>query len=288
MSDHSFSYNNTSRYVQIFLWLIIVVFLVNEATKFDAYQEHVVAADIINQAGRQRMYSQKIAKLTLYVQNGDLFAIQELQETVTRWSLTHRSFMDEQSTLSKFYFSNSSIRRNFEELTVSQQAIENAVYNMVASPNSDHTANVATVMEHERRFLVMMDSIVNQMETESGRSYYRSTIMEIAIGIGTFLALSITIFLLLVPTINNLKVKETGLLTSIRVKESLLSEIHHRIKNNLAIISGMFQLQILNKNYSRSTFENAVTRVQSIASIHESYIMMWKLVRLRLISMLMN
>ena len=269
MASESQIFNYFKQHYQIILWVIIVVFLISEATKFDAYQDHVVSSDIINQAGRQRMYSQKIAKLTLYYQNGDQFAIQDLQETVTRWSITHLSFMDENSPLSKFYFSNPSIQRNFVELTISQNAIETAVNEIVANPQIDHTENIAIVMENEGRFLVLMDEIVNQMETESGQQYYKATITEIFIGISTFVALSMTIFFLLVPTINNLRAKETELSVSINEKKALLAEIHHRVKNNLAIISGMFQLQIMNKNYSRNTFENAVTRVQSIASIHE-------------------
>lgn len=236
---------------------------------FDSYQQHVETADIINQAGRQRMYSQKIAKLTLYYNNGDLYALQELRETVTRWSLTHRSFMDENSSLSKFYFSNPLIRQNFEELDVSQKAIENAVNEIIANPQASHAEAVAVVMEHERRFLVIMDTIVNQMESESGRSYYRATILEILIAIFTFLGITSIVFFLLVPTIKELTATTSGLTTSVNEKDALLSEIHHRVKNNLAIVSGIFQLQIFNRNFTQATFENAVNRVQSIASIHE-------------------
>ena len=90
--------------------------------------------------------------------------------------------MDENSSLSTFYYSSPLIRQNFEELSVSQQAIENAVYEMVARPNADHSVHIATVMDQERRFLVLMDTIVNQMEAEASQSYYKVTVIEIVIG----------------------------------------------------------------------------------------------------------
>jgi|GEM_PF-2145551 len=58
---------------------------------------------------------------------------------------------------------------------------------------------------------------------------------------------------------------------SLEEKETLLSEIHHRVKNNLAVISGMLQIQ----SFSESDEEiqqkllNSTLRVKSMANIHE-------------------
>jgi two-component sensor histidine kinase len=57
--------------------------------------------------------------------------------------------------------------------------------------------------------------------------------------------------------------------------ETLLKEIHHRIKNNLNIIASIFGLQILNlkKGISKSAEEvlkDNKMRIESIAMIHES------------------
>lgn len=58
---------------------------------------------------------------------------------------------------------------------------------------------------------------------------------------------------------------------SLKEKEALLAEIHHRVKNNLAVISGIAQLQADHKDdvqLQNDLFET-VGRIQTIASIHE-------------------
>ncbi|MDZ7680461.1 MAG: histidine kinase dimerization/phosphoacceptor domain -containing protein [Fodinibius sp.] len=58
---------------------------------------------------------------------------------------------------------------------------------------------------------------------------------------------------------------------SLREKETLLAEIHHRVKNNLAIITSMMQLQAMDteKSELRDLLQVAQQRIQTIATIHE-------------------
>lgn len=58
---------------------------------------------------------------------------------------------------------------------------------------------------------------------------------------------------------------------SLKEKETLLTEIHHRVKNNLAVVSGMMQLQAFNEEEKKCTNKllNSVSRIKSIALIHE-------------------
>lgn len=69
--------------------------------------------------------------------------------------------------------------------------------------------------------------------------------------------------------ITELVKKENELLESITEKSALLGEIHHRVKNNLAIISGLLQLELMKGANSRFSLEDAVNRIQSIATVHE-------------------
>jgi PAS domain S-box-containing protein len=58
---------------------------------------------------------------------------------------------------------------------------------------------------------------------------------------------------------------------TLREREVLLQEIHHRVKNNLQVISSLINMQVrqLDHNSSRDALEECQTRVQAIALIHE-------------------
>lgn len=58
---------------------------------------------------------------------------------------------------------------------------------------------------------------------------------------------------------------------SLKEKETLLTEIHHRVKNNLAVISGIMELQAMesdNKELQAKMFDSQ-SRIKSIAITHE-------------------
>lgn len=54
-------------------------------------------------------------------------------------------------------------------------------------------------------------------------------------------------------------------------KTTLLSEIHHRVKNNLAIVSGLLELQKVevNDDTLSAIFDQSINRIISIAMVHE-------------------
>lgn len=71
--------------------------------------------------------------------------------------------------------------------------------------------------------------------------------------------------------ISRQKANEKELKDSLSEKEVLLSEIHHRVKNNLAIVSGMMLLQAFdeeNKEVERR-LQDSILRIKTMATIHE-------------------
>lgn len=71
--------------------------------------------------------------------------------------------------------------------------------------------------------------------------------------------------------ITNRKQAEEKVRKSLKEKEVLLAEIHHRVKNNLAVITGLLELQAYNTSSEEATDVLKVSqmRVNSIALIHE-------------------
>jgi PAS domain S-box-containing protein len=71
--------------------------------------------------------------------------------------------------------------------------------------------------------------------------------------------------------ISDRKLVETKLRASLQEKEVLLKEIHHRVKNNLQIVSSMLNLQMdqLSDAKAIELFKESQNRVRSIAQFHE-------------------
>lgn len=71
--------------------------------------------------------------------------------------------------------------------------------------------------------------------------------------------------------ITSFKKAEENLRNALKEKEVLLSEIHHRVKNNLAIVSGLLMLQAekVKSPEDYMLFEESRNRIQAMALIHE-------------------
>lgn len=71
--------------------------------------------------------------------------------------------------------------------------------------------------------------------------------------------------------IHKMKVIEEELKESLKEKEILLMEIHHRVKNNLALVSGILQLQAFQSDNKElhDHLSNSQSRIKTISTIHE-------------------
>lgn len=76
-----------------------------------------------------------------------------------------------------------------------------------------------------------------------------------------------------VEDISDQKENEEKLKNSIQEKEILLSEVHHRVKNNLALMSALLELQLMHtKNRDVSeVLEHYKTRLKTLSLIYENF-----------------
>lgn len=81
----------------------------------------------------------------------------------------------------------------------------------------------------------------------------------------------ITSFIVVGQDITPFRDTEKELKKAVEEKTVLLSELHHRVKNNLAIISGLMQLQAFTEGNEsvQSKLYSSVGRVQAMANMHE-------------------
>jgi PAS domain S-box-containing protein len=82
--------------------------------------------------------------------------------------------------------------------------------------------------------------------------------------------------------ITDRKLAEEQIRTSLKEKEILLKEIHHRVKNNLQIMSSIIDLQArsVEEEEARKHFKDCRNRIQSMALIHGSLYSSGELVRI--------
>ncbi|MRX63639.1 ATP-binding protein [Maribacter luteus] len=135
---------------------------------------------VINVAGRQRAYSQKLTKEALLlkdayeIDNPDLI-VSELQRTLEVWKTSHRGLIEGNRSMNLPLEDDPEILKLFSKLEPHHTAMVKAVESILGSiPKKDDTmaqgnldSNIAILLKNERPFLNLMDTIVNEYDKRS-------------------------------------------------------------------------------------------------------------------------
>ncbi|MES2389202.1 MAG: PAS domain S-box protein [Bacteroidota bacterium] len=107
--------------------------------------------------------------------------------------------------------------------------------------------------------------VEKEYETRSGKKFWGST------AVSTIDILNRSFLLMRISDVSERRKNEEQIKTSLHEKEILIKEIHHRVKNNMAVISGLLHLQsnYLSDPDTIAIFRESQNRIKGMALIHE-------------------
>ncbi|MCK5742234.1 MAG: PAS domain S-box protein, partial [Chlorobi bacterium] len=101
----------------------------------------------------------------------------------------------------------------------------------------------------------------------------RDSLIEIPVGItvSPFTHNSRSMFLFSAQNISERKKHESEIKANLKEKESLLQEVHHRVKNNMQVMTSLMNLQIrtLKNDEVINLFKESKNRIKAISMVHE-------------------
>ncbi len=195
---------------------------------------------VINVAGRQRAYSQKLTKEVLLLkelsdpeQRNQIFA--ELSETLTVWKESHQALQHSDVAMGISKDENEEVQELFHKINPHYDAMVSAVENILADFRESGKSipdqlYVDILLENERTFLKMMDAIVNKYDVLSKTHLQNLKFKEYLLLAISLLILILEIFFIFKPL--SLQIRNT-------IKNLIVA--HKKSDENAREIKKLFQ-----------------------------------------------
>lgn len=235
----------SQRLTRLYMVALIVVALLSlfgQVLIQQSLNESSDDAHVVNLAGRQRMLSQRLCKMSILLTNKAQFAEEatfyenDFTETLNLWIKCHYGLKNGQLALDKTYNVKNSakIKHLFDALEPKFKIISSNAERVASknyTPESSHVI-IKNMLTNEREFLKIMDKIVSQYDTEAqARVNYVKQVELLLFGL-TILTLIMEAFLIFTPLVKYVKeiiVRITESENELQVKNQQLEETNEQL-----------------------------------------------------------
>ena len=166
-------------------------------------------ARVINVAGRQRMLSQQISKLSLKIQNGygdNARNIDDLNSALSLWKNSHEGLQVGDSIQGLSGINSAKIKSMFAEIEPHFNAIYSNADSILNSENSKEINNhIDVILTHEADFLEGMDRIVFQYDAEASEKVAQLKRTEIYLFFASILIIGLELIFVFRPLAKNVR-----------------------------------------------------------------------------------
>ena len=285
MNDHSSSLDtstfNRLRHLYILaLGAIACSVIISQIIVHNYLIDQQDDSTVINVAGRQRMLSQKLSKEVLLIANTAdvsqrLVLKDTLKKTLKRWKTAHLALLHGSDSLEisghnsdKVIGLFSRLQAPFSEMIQASNAIVSILDKQPNADFSQLSPYVNTVTPNAFRFLSIMDTIVNQYDSEANDKVNRLSKLELFLMVFTMLLLFLEFLFIFRPTARMVRATIRKLLRS---EKRAINAAHEadflRIENEKSVK----ELRVLNQAMDKTLLFARVTSRGAILHIGEKF-----------------
>jgi PAS domain S-box-containing protein len=186
---------------------------------------------IINVAGRQRAYSQKLVKEVLLLKQQNSASekkeiVSDLKKTIHIWSVSHKALQFGNDSMGLKKEEHKDILNLFKKITPHHNAMIDCA-NKIIAQKKDSAINVASILKNEKIFLQLMDTIVNEYDIRSKKELQFLKYKEFLLFAFSLLILLLEIIFIFRPLSFQIKGTITKLMKSQLKSDNNTEKIQH-------------------------------------------------------------
>lgn len=228
------------------------------------------AGRVVNIAGRQRMLSQKIAKTALGILEAETPELRnpwiaELTDALKLWEASHDALLFGSGRFGVKGRNSPEVLALFGKLEPTYTVIRHAAGELAtgaADPKITHgqlELLAKPILDNEDAFLEGMNAITFQYDKETGDRVAFTRVLEVILLLVMFVVLALEVTFIFIPGEKRNNEFFAELQTALEENRGLLRELQHRVKNTLAMITGIV-------SYTQSTARSPET-VEALETI---------------------